>query len=290
MKVLLPNRTIFSLDSTLCCGQTFRWEKQDGWWYGVVRDKALKIRQIGNQLEFEGASETFVTTYFGLKDDLPRIYREIGKDEHMRRAIGAFRGLRILRQDPWECLVSFICATYKNIAAIRRMLHELSRRYGRQTGFERYSFHAFPEIGALAQATVGDLQKCGLGYRAGYVSQTAKKIHELNYDFESLKRMGYSKTKEELLQFPGVGQKVADCVLLFSLGKLDAFPVDVWITRAVLGHYSSMLPKELIRRMRSEKGVSPKNRERLNAFGRQHFGRYAGYAQEYLYAYERSQH
>jgi len=289
MKILLPDSVIFNLDCTLCCGQTFRWEKRAVWWYGIVRDRVLRIRQTGNQLEFEGASEPFITTYFGLNDDLPRVYREIGKDEHIRTAIEAFRGLRILRQDPWECLVSFICASYKNIAAIRRMLHELSMKYGGQIRFEGYAFHAFPTIDTLAGATVEDLRKCDLGYRADYVSRTAKKIRETDYDFESLKKKGYSQAKEELLQFSGVGKKVADCVLLFSLGKLEAFPVDVWIKRAAMGHYSSRFSEEFIRRLQDEKGLSDTDYEKLNYFGRQYFGSFAVYAQEYLYACERSQ-
>lgn len=289
MKIRLPAPTFFNLDSTLCCGQTFRWEKRVAWWYGVVRGKVIRVRQTGNQLEFEGANETFIMTYFGLKDDLFRIHSEIGKDEHIRTAINACGGLRILRQDPWECLISFICATYKNIAAIRRMLQELSMRYGKQANFEGSAFYAFPDIDILAQATLEDLRKCGLGYRATYVSQTAKRLHETDCDFERLRGTEYDRAKEELLRLPGVGQKVADCVLLFSLGRLEAFPVDVWIKRAVLGHYSSMFSKEFICRMHNAKGLSVADYEKLNAFGRQYFGRFAGYAQEYLYAYERSQ-
>jgi len=279
----------FDLDFTLCCGQTFRWEKQDDWWYGTVGENVFKVRQNGDKLEFENASEAFVRRYFRFSDDLPEIFSQINKDKHMVKAIEQFKGLRILRQDPWECLISYICATYKNIAAIKRMLLHLSRKFGKEVVLDGYSFFTFPTPMKLAKATLENLRECELGYRVKYVSQTSKRILRNDYDLEHLKKATYDHAKEELLRFPGVGPKVADCVLLFSLEKLDAFPVDVWIRRAVLRHYSGSFPSEFVNTISRHKSLSEATYRRLNLFGRQYFGKYAGYAQEYLYHYERTQ-
>ncbi|MGB8780315.1 MAG: DNA glycosylase [Candidatus Bathyarchaeia archaeon] len=279
----------FDLDFTLCCGQTFRWKKKDDWWYGTVGENVFKVRQSGDKLEFENASEDFVRRYFGLNDNLPEIFSQINKDKHIGKAIEEFKGLRILRQDPWECLISYICATYKNIAAIERMLLCLSRKFGKEVVLDGYSFFTFPTPMKLAKATSRNLRECELGYRAKYVSETSKEIFKNDYELEHLRKATYDQAKEELLRFPGVGPKVADCVLLFSLEKLDAFPVDVWIRRAVLRHYASSFPSEFVDTISRQKSLSESGYKQLNLFGRHYFGKYAGYAQEYLYHYERTQ-
>jgi len=289
MKIGLRRSCPFSLDFTLCCGQVFRWNKQGNWWYGVAREKAFKVNQIGDELEFENANVDFIKNYFGLQDDLPKIISQISKDKHIERVVKTFNGLRILRQDPWECLISYICTTYKNISAIKQMLSNLSRKFGDKVNLDGYEFHTFPTPERVANATVEQLAECGLGYRANYVSETAKMVYEESFNFERLRKMPYIKAKEELLIFPGVGLKVADCVLLFSLGKLEAFPVDVWIKRVILKHYASYFSSEFVRRISSEKSLNPSEYEKLSLFGRRYFGEYAGYAQEYLYHYERMQ-
>jgi N-glycosylase/DNA lyase len=288
MEIQLNNLCPLNLDFTLCCGQTFRWNKQGGWWYGAVEEKVIKIRQIGNELEFENVEMDFVKNYFGLYDDLSKISSQISKDEHIKRAVEAFKGLRILRQDPWECLISYICATYKNISAIKQMLSNLSKKFGDKIHLDGYDFYTFPTPERLAKATAEELAKCGLGYRAKYVSETAKAVYENGFEVESLRKLSYEKAKEELLNFSGVGLKVADCVLLFSLGKLEAFPVDVWIKRVILKYYESYFPNEFIRKISGKKSLTSSEYKKLNLFGRRYFGDYAGYAQEYLYHYERT--
>jgi N-glycosylase/DNA lyase len=272
----------------LCCGQVFRWNKQGEWWYGVVEGKVLKIRQLGKELEFENAHVNFVKNYFGLNDDLPQILSKISKDQHIRRAVEMFNGLRIIHQNPWECLISYICATYKSISAIKQMLFSLSKKFGEEIRFEGQKFYTFPTPERLAKAIVQELAGCGLGYRVKYVSEAAKKVHESHFDFEGLRKMTYEEARKELLGFPGVGLKVADCVLLFSLGKLEAFPVDVWIKRVILKYYADYFPKEFVRKISGKKGLTSSEYEKLNLFGRKYFGEYAGYAQEYLYHFERA--
>lgn len=287
MKLKLSTDCPLNLDFTLCCGQAFRWNKQDEWWYGVVEGRPCKLRQVENTLEFVNVESGFIKEYLGLDDDLPEIFAQISKDENMGLAIKAFSGLRILHQEPWECLISYICATYKNIAAIKRMLHELSKKFGEKTVFEERHFFTFPKAEKLANASISDLAKCGLGYRAKYVSETAKMIHRTDFDLGCLKRLPYDEAKRELLHFHGVGPKVADCVLLFSLGKTEAFPVDVWIKRVIMRCYAEYFPK-LAERISDKKSLTDREYAKLSRFGRDYFGKYAGYAQEYLYHYERT--
>jgi N-glycosylase/DNA lyase len=285
----LDRRVPFDLGITLCCGQVFRWELRSGWWYGVVGGRVWKVRQVDHVLEFENAEENEMLEYFGLQDDLPRILKEIAKDPYARKAVEEFRGLRILRQEPWECLVSFICATYKGVPAIKRMLDQLSTGFGEQIIFEGREFYAFPTMERLARASMSTLTKCGLGYRTRYVKETAKIVRKHDFNLGSLRGMRYNEARKELLKLPGVGPKVADCVLLFSLGKTKAFPVDVWMRRVILRHYAKHLPQGFIRRISEEKSLSNTEYARLSLFGRNYFGKYAGYAQEYLYHCERMQ-
>lgn len=289
MEILLSKSCPFNLDFTLCCGQSFRWNKQGEWWYGVVRENVFKIRQTGNELKFENVNTNFVKDYFGLYDDLPKIFSQITRDEHIAKAIETFKGLRILRQDSWECLISYICATYKSIPAIKQMLLKLSRKFGKKTRFDGCNFYTFPTSARLARASIKELKDCGLGYRAKYVSETAKAVHESDFDPESLKRLKYDKARQELLHFHGVGLKVADCVSLFSLEKSESFPVDVWIKRIIARYYANHFESEFIIKISCQKSLARSAYERLSMFGRKYFGAYAGYAQEYLYHYERTQ-
>ena len=279
----------FDMDLSLCCGQVFRWKKIDNWWYGLVGENVFKIRQCGNDLEFNGAGADFVRHYFGLNDDLEKISRCVSKDNYIKQALHRFEGLRIVRQLPWECLISFICATYKSIAAIELMLRKLSIKFGEKKTFDALDFYIFPTVEKLASASEKGLQECGLGYRAKYVQATAKKICEERIDLESLKSMPYLDARKKLVEFPGVGLKVADCVLLFSLEKMEAFPVDVWVKRIILRHYADKFPEQFVDKLSCHDSLTNGEYEKVNAFGRSYFGRYAGYAQEYLFHYERAQ-
>ena len=279
----------FNLDVTLCCGQVFRWEKKGSWWYGIVGEKPLKVRQTKTELEFAGADQNLLMHYFSLDEDLERIGSEIGRDKHIRRALSKFWGLRLTRQEPWECLISYICATYKNIPSIRSMILNLSRRFGEKKFLDGCEFFTFPTPKALAFAEENSLARCGLGYRAKYILATSKRIFENDFELENLRKMPYEQAKIQLCHLAGVGPKVADCVLLFSLGKTEAFPVDRWVKRVILNHYDQQLPPKLLQKLDEGKELTSSGYAKLNAFGRKYFGEYAGYAQEYLYHYERVQ-
>jgi N-glycosylase/DNA lyase len=294
MEIKLDRSTVpFSLEHTLCCGQLFRWQKLGDWWYGVVADRVIKIKQSGERLIFqvfpETPSQKFVENYLRLDDDLPSILSQISKDEHMREAIRLFCGLRIVRQEPWECLISYICATYKSIPAIKKMVNSISRQFGEKLTFDGYDFYTFPKPSDLAQSCPKELRSCGLGFRADRALETARLVDGGEFPLESLRSMDYLETKRELLGLPGVGPKVADCVLLFSLEKLEAFPIDVWMKRAAINLYARHFDPSFIERVASKGSLTPKEYETIGSFGREYFGRYAGYAQEYLFHLLRKQ-
>jgi len=281
----------FSLEHTLRCGQLFRWRKLGDWWYGVVDEKVVKIRQIDDKLWFrtfpEEIDANFVKNYFRLNDNLPQILSQISRDEYVREAVQRFSGLRIIRQQPWECLISYICATYKNIPAIKEMILNLSKQFGTKITFDDYNFYTFPKPSDLANADIGELRRCKLGFRAKRVLKTSRIIHNEELDLEKLRKIDYKRARNTLLSLPGVGQKVADCVLLFSLDKLEAFPVDVWMKRVIMEYYSSHFESVFIEKIRNKRSLTPREYREIRLFGRKYFGRYAGYAQEYLFHYER---
>jgi N-glycosylase/DNA lyase len=287
MEIKLDNSTVpFSLEHTLNCGQLFRWKKLGEWWYGVVADKVVKIRQNGDTLMFQSfpeANQKFIENYLRLNDPLPNIYSQISKDEHVKKAINLFYGLRMSRQEPWECLISYICATYKNIPAIKKMVSNIAQRYGKRISYDGIDFYTFPKARDLTQTSPKELQKCGLGFRAERVSQTAKILEREDFSLEALKTSDYESAKRKLVSLPGVGPKVADCVLLFSLEKLDAFPVDVWMKRAATTLYADHFDSQFVDRVSGKGSITQKEYETINSFGRKYFGEYAGYAQEYIF-------
>ena len=257
------------------------------WWYGVVEDRVVKIKQTVDGLTFQTfpgkTNEDFIENYFRLDDDLPSILDQISKDEYIRRAIERFHGLRISRQEPWECLISYICATYKSIPAIKNMILNISKRFGRKTAFNGHDFYMFPKPSDLAHASLRELRGCKLGFRAERVLETSKILDRGELNLEGLKKTGYEKAKQKLLSLPGVGQKVADCILLFSIDKLEAFPVDIWIRRAVLEFYPRYFEHSFVERASSKRTITPHEYETISSFGRKYFGKHAGYAQEYLF-------
>jgi len=289
MKITLDQKMKpFNLEYTLQCGQAFRWEKRGDWWYGVVAGRAIKIRQTSNLMEIDGARTLFVERYFRLDDPLQFILSKISSDSHIKKVIRNFTGLRLIRQHPAECLISYICATYKNIPAIKNMVNTLSEQFGSELNFDDSLFYAFPRPDALADASLMELARCKLGFRAKYVQETARQIEDGRISFDELDSMSYDDAKHELLRLPGVGSKVADCVLLFSLNKLEAFPVDVWIKRTILNNYGAHFEGEFIKKTLGKKSLTPTQYERISSFAREYFGEYAGYAQQYMFHNERS--
>ena len=259
----------FSLDHTLSCGQVFRWEKDGGWWYGVVDGKVLRVRQNGRKISWQGVDEAMIRHYFQLDLDLPEILASIDRDPLVHAAVAACNGLRIVAQPPWECLASYICATYTNIPVIKKRISLFSARYGEEIPFRGKTYYSFPTPETLAEAGECELRECRMGYRAPYLCRTAGVIAGDPGWEQRIYALPYLEARKDLLRLKGVGKKVADCVLLFAFQKYEAFPVDVWIRKILQGRYA-------------ETGESRKDEE-IATFGRERFGPYAGYAQEYLF-------
>jgi N-glycosylase/DNA lyase len=260
----------FDLERSLSCGQVFRWESVGGgWWRGVIGSRRIRIRQDGPVLTFRGADTEFVTQYFHLDADLPGILLSVDRDPVIHEAIECCRGLRIVRQPPWECLASYICATYANIPGIKRRISLICERFGNRMEDGEGEFFTFPTPGAIAAAEVCDVRECRLGYRSSYLLETARTVACDPGWQERVLALPYEEARRDLLRLRGVGEKVADCVLLFAFGKYEAFPVDVWIQRILQTRYQD--------------GGKLRSYGQIHRFGSNHFGKFAGYAQEYLF-------
>jgi N-glycosylase/DNA lyase len=263
------------LGLSLSCGQAFRWEERDQWWEGVVGGEAWHLRQDGDRIEYRGTTGRRARQYLALDLDLPAIQAAVDRDPVIHAAITSCPGLRLLRQDPWEILISFICATNTHIPRIRQMIASLSRCFGEQIISASRTCYAFPSAEALADPCRETLDGCRLGYRDRYVQGTAARIAEDPALLTTIAALPLQEARETLLSLPGVGPKAADCILLFGFHRYDAFPVDVWIRRIMHRHYLAP-PKGM-------KTPSEKEDRRIRAFGREYFGEWAGYAQEFLF-------
>lgn len=253
-----------SLDHTLGCGQTHRWRKQaDGSWQGVIENEVVVLRQTASGFDCEGASEKgAVLGYFRAQDDLDEIVRDISmRDSYVASLSVHCPGLRILQQPTWECLATYILATNVNVGRIAKMVESICDRFGTDLGRRR----AFPAPRQILDCAE-EIGECRLGFREGRFLELASRVEGGGIDIEGMGELGYEELTQELQTISGVGPKVADCVALFGYGRLEAFPVDVRIRNI------------LSRRYGVEGGYA-----RTSAFGRSRFGRYAGYAQEFLY-------
>ena len=261
----------FSLQATLTSGQAFRWTQHEGWWYGFIGPSVVKVRQEDGRLLVESSDPRLtperVIHYFALDLDLADIISSIDVDMQVHHAITAHRGLRILRQDGWETLASFICASFNNIKRIEGMIERLCQAYGRPAALNGFRGFSFPEPATLAGVSERKLRALGLGYRAPYLRATARLVVEGKLPVDHLRRVDYEATKRTLLEFDGVGDKVADCVALFGFEKYEAFPIDVWIERAMRYYFRH---KNMTRKL-------------MHDYAARHFGPYACYAQQYLY-------
>ena len=259
----------FNLEHTLECGQIFRINRKNNWYYINARDKFFKICQVKNQIEFHGVDEEFIIHFFSLDENLSKILKEINKDEYIKKSIDKYRGLRILRQDPWECLISFICSTASNIPRIKSKLKALSESFGKKVSLDGVGNYAFPEPGNINN--YNKIVNAKTGFRAKYIfeANNTVSIKKLN----SLRVQSYESAKNELKKINGVGDKVADCVLLFSLGFHQALPVDTWIKKTIQLLYFDN---------------ATVSNEKIRAFGLDYFGTYAGYAQQYLFMFSRN--
>ncbi len=267
----------FNLGHTLECGQVFRWDKISPSQYeGVVGPEIFRVRGEKEGLLIETSSPrlrpSYIKSYFDLTLDLAYIYNRICKDKHIKAAITKFKGLRIIRQPLWECTASFIISAYNNIPRIKGIVYNLSRCSGRPLILNGKVNYSFPEAQVIADLSISRLKGCGAGFRAPYLKKAARAFLTGSITAEDLHNRPYEEAKDILIGLDGIGDKVADCVLLYSARRFEAFPVDVWIKRVMECLYFK------------GKKASENN---IRAFAREYFGEYAGYAQQYLYHYAR---
>jgi len=275
MKIEQP----FDLSATLSSGQVFRWKREGETWHGLISNNLVSLELSGNVLKYKTTMnpskkmEDLITKYFRLDDNLPGIQASLDWDFRLSQAIGALGGLRLIRQDPWECLISFICSSNSNISRISRIMNSIAQGFGDKITLGSLVGFQFPGPNILASIGEVGFRELKLGYRAEYVDKTAKILADNQMDLNELKSLPYFKAKAWLMALPGVGAKVADCVLLFSLDKLESFPIDVWVRRAIEEWY--FYGEQL-------------SYEKLAQWAADYFGPYAGYAQQYLFHHRRT--
>lgn len=264
---------LFDLASTLDSGQVFHWNRCGEGYAGAIGSKAVYIEQRQNRLFFAGATAAIISNYFALDHPLREICRSLPNDPAMRAARDFCRGLRIIRQPHWECLATFITSSMKQVAHIRQISLTLRRRYGQTRQILDFEVHSFPSARQIANLTEQDLEACALGYRAKYLLETARLVSSGETQLEQLSQLPDESLRASLGEFPGVGAKVAHCVMLFAYERLRAFPIDVWIERVLRQDY---VPRK--RKMTANE---------LRAFCETYFGPYGGYAQQYLFHHAR---
>jgi N-glycosylase/DNA lyase len=272
-EILLPVRD-YDLAATLDSGQVFRWRLVGKSWHGVVGKQFVCLTPMPGGIHAATAGPVenwdWLRQFLQTEIDFPAVLQAFPDDEPMHHAVAACPGLRLLRQDPWECLASFILSSTKQIVQIRQIVSHLCARFGEPLPARQF---AFPTPQKLAAATDAELRACKMGFRAPSLLAAARQIADGSFDLEKIRKLDYAAARAELMKLRGVGGKIADCVLLFAYGFDGAFPVDVWIERALQELYFP-------RRRASEK--------RLRKFAATHFGPHAGYAQQYLFHYMRT--
>jgi len=286
----------FDLTMTLDSGQVFHWEKVDNGFVGVIGDRAFCVEQRGEMLRalLEGGAPAtpgirhangagsqelappvmqLVTDYFALDHPLAEICASFPDDPVMNAARDFCRGLRIIRQPKWECLATFICSSMKQVAHIRQISAALRKRFGDPRKIDNHVIHTFPPAERIARASETELRECALGYRAKNLRATAQLVSSGECNLEGWSALPNGDLRKNLCELPGVGAKIANCVMLFAYERLRAFPIDVWIERVLRQHY---LPRR--KKMTAQQ---------LWEFSESYFGEHGGYAQQYLFHHAR---
>ena len=272
----MKNKFTIDIDNSINSGQVFLWKKIKKNWYGIDGQNILKISQGG---KIESIQNT-KTDFFRKNDDIQKIIKSISKDKTVKKAIIQYEGLRIFNQDPFQCMISFIISSNSNIQKIKNSLEKISKKFGTKVVVQNEEFYLFPRPEKIAKASINEIKTCGVGYRAPFIKEAAKMVTSKKINFEYLKNSDYSETKRNLRLIPGVGNKVADCIMLFSLNKLDAFPLDTWMIKILEKYYSNEFHIET-------KTITEKQYEILHKKIVDYFGQYCGYAQQFLFKMER---
>lgn len=264
----------FDVDKSCSCGQAFRWRKKDAGQLGIVRGQPVLLEKSGDSVTVHGAGPDTAAMwahYLDLGRDYASIEKAVMEDERLAVCFPEAHGIRVFNQEPFEALISFIISQNNNIKRISGIIERLSRLCGEPVDFMGETLYAFPTPERIAALTEEELAAIGTGYRAPFIKSAAERILS-GYELEKLKDMSLTEARMELLTFYGIGPKVADCVLLFSLQHTDAFPIDVWIDRAMKALFFD--------------GNAAKKAELYEAVSS--LGEYSGIIQQYIFQYART--
>ncbi|MBR4949844.1 MAG: DNA glycosylase [Clostridia bacterium] len=265
--IILENAPWFDIEKTFDCGQCFRWEKDGDAFFGIVKNKVIKAVQSDNKISFYGISKKDYEDFFCHYLDMERDYIEINKnfmnDKILPEAMNYSQGIRLLNQEVFETIISFIISQNNNIPRIKKIINSLCQNFGKKVEFEGKEYYLFPTADDLKNVTAKDLEVIKSGFRGKYILDAVEKINSGLIDIENLKNLSYEDAKAELMKIKGVGDKVSDCVLLFSCEFVDAFPKDVWIKRILKEFYND------------------------ESIDKDYFCGYGGIAQQYLFHYAR---
>lgn len=274
---VLPVRD-YALGMTLTSGQAFRWKPREGAWCGVVAGVWVELQQAEAGILAATATPlsdwAWLEHYLQTNLDLPAVLATFPDDPPMQNAVTACRGLRLLRQDPWECLASFILSSTKQILQIQQIVSVICERFGEPVEVPSGYTPAFtfPRAERLASASESELRACKMGFRAPFLLSAARRVAEGRLQLSALHNVAVHEARAQLMECEGVGEKISNCVLLFAYGRQEAFPVDVWVMKALRQLY---FPRR------------KRNVRQLQRFASEHFGPNAGYAQQYLFHYAR---
>lgn len=287
--VIIKEVRNFELPHIFDCGQCFRWHRQkNGNYIGVAFGRVIEVeKQEEDVILYNSTERDFYDiweNYFDLKRDYSSIKEELRKDSILEKSVDFGHGIRLLQQEPFEITLSFIISANNRIPMIRKAIENMSKKWGEELSYAGNTYYAFPSIERLYEVSQEELEECGMGFRAKYIKDTVNKIYncvyakgqcpegeEDKYDLQRIKSQDDDTCHEELQNFSGIGPKVADCIMLFSMGKYSAFPVDVWVKRAMQFFY--LAPDVSLKKIRD--------------FARNKFGDLSGFAQQYLFYYAR---
>lgn len=281
---IIEKQDSFDIVHIFECGQCFRWNKiSENTYLGVIKDAVIKVKQDNDKIIFTGKSKNnfkdTIRYYFDLDTNYSTYKNELSKiDEYMKESIKFGSGIRILKQDLWECIISFIISANNNIPRIKKIIERLSKEYGKKIEFDGNTYYEFPTPEELSKASVEDLRRLGTGFRDKRIYNTTKMILNKEVNLDIIKSLDNTeKMRNELLRLDGVGPKVADCILLFALKRLDVFPIDVWVRRVMNDLYIHNEIEEKV------------NKVELKNLAEEKFGNLAGIAQQYLFYWKREE-
>lgn len=275
----IKNIDSFELKDIFECGQCFRWNKEnDGSYTGVFYDRILNVNKIGNQVIFNGnATDNEINFYFDLDRDYTKIKNKLSLvDSNLKKSVEYGSGIRILNQDLFETIISFIISANNNIPRIKSIIERICEKYGKELEYNNKKYYTFPTPSELAKATISDLRKLGLGFRDERVYETCQMINSKQFCIDELSYLKTESLREKMLTLPGVGPKVCDCILLFStLKRFDVFPIDVWVRRVMNELYIKNVDESKV------------NKKEIKQIADEKFGNLEGIAQQYLFYWKR---